>query len=50
MLAERGPDPDLDGRYFSRFNPKGLENKQARDQTISDGLWERSAELVGRTT
>src|SRR3954453_1880474 len=22
-LAERGPDPELDGRYFSRFNPDG---------------------------
>jgi NAD(P)-dependent dehydrogenase (short-subunit alcohol dehydrogenase family) len=46
-LAERGPDPELDGAYFSRFNPQGRENKQAHDQTIIDGLWERSAELVG---
>ena len=46
-LAERGPDPELDGLYFSRFNPQGRENKQARDQSLIDGLWERSAELVG---
>ena len=46
-LAERGPDPELDGRYFSRFNPDGRENKQARDQSIIDGLWERSGALVG---
>jgi len=45
-LAERGPDRELDGRYFSRFNPDGRENKQARDQSIIDGLWERSAALV----
>ena len=50
MLAERGPDPDLDGRYFSRFNPRGLEHRQARDQQIIDGLWERSAALVELTT
>ena len=46
-LAERGPDREVDGRYFSRFNPDGRENKQARDQSIIDGLWERSATLVG---
>ncbi|MFL6157081.1 MAG: SDR family NAD(P)-dependent oxidoreductase [Marmoricola sp.] len=47
MLAERGPDPEIDGRYFSRFKIDGRENKQARDQAVIDGLWERSAELVG---
>ncbi|MCZ4500434.1 MAG: short-chain dehydrogenase [Marmoricola sp.] len=46
-LAERGPDPDIDGVYFSRFKANGAENKQARDQAIIDGLWERSAALVG---
>jgi len=46
-LAERGPDPEINGRYFSRFNPDGRENKQARDQSVIDGLWERSAALVG---
>jgi NAD(P)-dependent dehydrogenase (short-subunit alcohol dehydrogenase family) len=46
-LAERGADPEIDGRYFSRFNPDGRENKQARDQATIDGLWERSASLVG---
>jgi NAD(P)-dependent dehydrogenase (short-subunit alcohol dehydrogenase family) len=46
-LAERGPDPDLNGRYFSRFSPDGRENKQASDQAIIDGLWERSEALVG---
>ena len=48
-LAERGPDPEINGRYFSRFNPNGRENKQAHDQSIIDGLWERSAALVGLT-
>ena len=46
-LAERGPDPEINGRYFSRFNANGRENKQAGDQSIIDGLWERSAALVG---
>ena len=46
-LAERGPDPEIDGRYFSRFKADGRENKQAHDQSIIDGLWERSASLVG---
>jgi NAD(P)-dependent dehydrogenase (short-subunit alcohol dehydrogenase family) len=46
-LAERGPDQEINGLYFSRFNPKGRENKQARDQAIIDGLWEKSAQLVG---
>jgi len=46
-LAERGPDPEVNGRYFSRFKVDGLENRQAHDQALIDGLWERSAELVG---
>jgi NAD(P)-dependent dehydrogenase (short-subunit alcohol dehydrogenase family) len=46
-LAERGADPEIDGRYFSRFTPDGRENKQAREQAVIDGLWERSAALVG---
>ena len=48
-LAERGPDQEINGRYFSRFNAKGRENKQASDQSIIDGLWERSAALVALT-
>lgn len=48
-LAERGPDPEINGCYFSRFNANGRENKQARDQSIIDGLWERSEALVGLT-
>lgn len=44
-LAERGPDPEV-GDYFSRFNADGYENKQARDQSVIDGLWERSEALV----
>ena len=48
-LAERGPDPEINGRYFSRFNANGRENKQAGDQSIIDGLWERSAALVALT-
>src|ERR1700712_1312140 len=46
-LAERGPDPEIDGKYFSRFHANGRENKQAQDQSVIDGLWERSAALVG---
>lgn len=46
-LAERGADRELDGRYFSRFHADGRENGQASDPAIIDGLWERSAELVG---
>ncbi len=46
-LAERGPDPEIDGRYFSRFAVDGRENAQAHDQSIIDGLWERSEALVG---
>ena len=48
-LAERGPDPEIDGVYFSRFKANGRENKQAHDQAVIDGLWERSAALVGLT-
>ena len=46
-LAERVGDPEVDGRYFSRFTPDGRERKQASDQAVIDGLWERSAALVG---
>lgn len=46
-LAERGADPELNGRYWSRFTADGRENKQARDQRVIDGLWERSLELTG---
>ena len=49
MLAERGADLEIDGRYFSRFQPDGRENKQASDQALIDGLWERSAAFVGVT-
>jgi NAD(P)-dependent dehydrogenase (short-subunit alcohol dehydrogenase family) len=48
-LAEAGPDPATNGRYFSRFKVDGRENKQAHDQSLIDGLWERSATLVGLT-
>lgn len=47
VLAERGADPEIDGRYFSRFKADGRENRQAHDQSLIDGLWERSAALVG---
>ena len=46
-LAERGPDPGINGVYFDRFKAHGRENKQAHDQSVIDGLWERSATLVG---
>jgi NAD(P)-dependent dehydrogenase (short-subunit alcohol dehydrogenase family) len=45
-LAERGPDPEINGVYFSRFHANGRERKQASDQSVIDGLWERSAALV----
>ncbi len=48
-LAQRGPDPEVNGRYYSRFHADGKESKQASDQSIIDGLWERSAALVGLT-
>ena len=46
-LAERGADPEINGRYFSRFTLDSRESKQAHDQAVIDGLWERSAALVG---
>lgn len=46
-LVDRGPDPEINGRYFNRFKIDGLENKQAKKQELVDGLWERSADLVG---
>ncbi|MEW1953077.1 SDR family NAD(P)-dependent oxidoreductase [Terrabacter sp. NPDC080008] len=46
-LAERGPDPEIDGRYFSRFDADGRENRQAHDQSVITGLWQRSEALVG---
>ena len=45
-LVERGADPEINGRYFSRFSIDGRENKQAHDQAVIDGLWERSEALV----
>ena len=48
-LAERGADPAIDGRYYSRFTADGRENKQASDQGLVDGLWERSEALVALT-
>ena len=47
VLAERGPDLEINGRYFSRFRADGRENKQAHDQSVIDGLWDTSAALVG---
>ena len=46
-LAELGPGSGINGRYFSRFDADGRENRQARDQAVVDGLWERSAAPVG---
>jgi len=46
-LAQRGADPEIDGRYFSRFAAGGREHRQAHDQSIIVGLWDRSAALVG---
>lgn len=46
-LALRGADPAINGHYFSQFKIDGRENKQARDQRLIDGLWERSLELTG---
>ena len=49
VLAERGPDTEINGRYFSRFKIDGRESKQAHDQSVIDGLWEKSAAIVGLT-
>lgn len=46
-LAQRGPDPEINGRYFSQLKIDGKENKQASDQALIDGLWERSESLTG---
>ncbi|MFW0793842.1 SDR family NAD(P)-dependent oxidoreductase [Gordonia sp. CPCC 205515] len=46
-LAERGADPTVNGVYFDKHKANGRENKQAHDQALIDGLWSRSAELVG---
>jgi NAD(P)-dependent dehydrogenase (short-subunit alcohol dehydrogenase family) len=46
-LAERGPDLEINGRYFSRFKIDGRENKQAHDPALIEGLWQRSEALVG---
>lgn len=48
-LAQRGADPAINGVYFSRHKANGLQNPQARNESLIDGLWERSAELVGLT-
>jgi NAD(P)-dependent dehydrogenase (short-subunit alcohol dehydrogenase family) len=45
-LVERGADPAVNSVYFSRFTANGRENKQAHDDRLIDGLWERSAELL----
>ncbi len=50
VLAQGGPAPEVNGRYFSRLTPDGRENKQAHDQRLIDGLWERSRELCGELT
>lgn len=46
-LAERGADPSINGVYFDKLKADGRENSQAHDQDLIDGLWSRSAELVG---
>ncbi|WP_018178385.1 SDR family NAD(P)-dependent oxidoreductase [Jongsikchunia kroppenstedtii] len=46
-LAQRGPDPEINGTYFSRHRANGRENPQAHDQKLIDGLWTASAGLVG---
>ncbi len=46
-LVERGPDPEINGVYFSRFKARGMANKAASDQSLVDGLWEASARLTG---
>lgn len=46
-VAQRGPDPAINGVYFSRFTENGRENRQASDQDLIDGLWRASERLVG---
>src|SRR4051794_7245202 len=48
-LARGGADPSVNGHYFSRFDDNGRESPQTHDQSVIDGLWERSAALVGLT-
>ncbi|ACY23278.1 short-chain dehydrogenase/reductase SDR [Gordonia bronchialis DSM 43247] len=46
-LANRGADPAINGKYYSRFKADGRENPQARKQELIDGLWSASERLVG---
>ncbi|MFT3716165.1 MAG: SDR family NAD(P)-dependent oxidoreductase [Gordonia sp. (in: high G+C Gram-positive bacteria)] len=46
-LAQRGADPAVNGVYFERHKPNGRESRQAHDPALIDGLWTRSAQLVG---
>ena len=46
-LANRGADPAINGKYYSRFKADGRENPQAKKQELIDGLWATSERLVG---
>lgn len=46
-LANRGADPAINGKYYSRFKADGRENPQAKKQELIDGLWSASERLVG---
>ncbi|MFW0786346.1 SDR family NAD(P)-dependent oxidoreductase [Gordonia sp. CPCC 206044] len=46
-LANRGADSALNGVYFNRHKANGPQNRQAHDQKLVDGLWDRSERLVG---
>lgn len=46
-LARKSADPSINGAYFSRHRANGRENPQAHDESLIDGLWTKSEEIVG---
>ncbi len=46
-LATRDDLADHQGAYFNRFTADGRTSRQAKDEALAAGLWDRSAELVG---
>jgi len=46
-LSVRPDIADFHGVYFDRMKPRGRMSRQARDEALARGLWERSAALAG---
>lgn len=46
VAVDRSADA-VNGRYFSRHQPDGLMNPQAKNGALVDGLWEASLRYVG---